>query len=84
MNNEMIVRLLPLAVFLGVMGWIVLRSRRSCILQEDSMARQKEMAPRLLESIEMQKEALQVAHKQLEAAAMLLEEIRALRGDLKK
>ena len=84
MNKEIVFRLLPLFVFLGAMIWLVFRSRRSYSLQEDSVARQKEMTPRLLESIELQKEALAVAKKQLDSSNLLLEEIRALRNDLKK
>ena len=84
MNADNIIRLLPLIVFLGVMIWLLRRSRSSYQLQADSVARQKEMTPRLLESIDLQKEGLEIAKKQLEATNKLLEEISALREALKK
>ena len=83
MNPELTLRLLPTALFLGVMAWILWRSRRSYRLQEDSVARQKEMTPRLLESIELQREGLAVGQKQLEALQKLLDELQALRADRK-
>lgn len=81
MNAELIFRLLPTALFLGIMVWVLWRSRHSYRLQEDSVARQKEMTPRLLESIELQREGLAVGQKQLETLQTLVEEIRALRAD---
>ena len=84
MNTDSIIRLLPLIVFLGVMIWLLRRTRNSYQLQADSVARQKEMTPRLLESIDLQKEGIEIAKKQLDATTKLLEEIRALREVLNK
>ena len=84
MNTDSIIRLLPLIVFLGVMIWLLRRTRNSYQLQADSVARQKEMTPRLLESIDLQKEGIEIAKKQLDATTKLLEEIRALREVLIK
>lgn len=81
MNAELIIRLLPTALFLGIMVWVLWRSRNSYRLQEDSVARQKDMTPRLLESIELQREGLAVGQKQLETLQALVEEIRAWRAD---
>lgn len=84
MNTDSIIRLLPLIVFLGVMIWLLRRTRNSYQLQADSVARQKEMTPRLLESIDLQKEGIEIAKKQLDATTKLLDEVRALREVLKK
>lgn len=84
MNTELLIRLLPLFVFLGLMIWLLGRSRRAYRLHEDSVARQKEMTPRLLESIELQKEGVEIARKQLDATTRLVEEIQALRSELKQ
>ena len=84
MNTDSIIRLLPLIVFLGVMIWLLRRTRNSYQLQADSVARQKEMTPRLLESIDLQKEGIEIAKKHLDATTKLLEEIRALREVLNK
>lgn len=82
MNVKTLVDLLPVAVFLGIMLWVMRRSRNSYRIQEEAAARQKEMEPRLLESIELQREGLAVGQKQLEALQKLLDEIQALRADL--
>ena len=84
MNTDSIIRLMPLIVFLGVMIWLLRRTRNSYQLQADSVARQKEMTPRLLESIDLQKEGIEMAKKQLDATTKLLDEVRALREVLKK
>lgn len=84
MNTDSIIRLLPLIVFLGVMIWLLRRTRNSYQLQADSVARQKEMTPRLLESIDLQKEGIEIAKKQLDATTKLLDEVRALREVLNK
>lgn len=84
MNTDSIIRLMPLIVFLGVMIWLLRRTRNSYQLQADSVARQKEMTPRLLESIDLQKEGIEIAKKQLDATTKLLDEVRALREVLKK
>ena len=52
-------------------------------LQEEAAARHRDLTPRLLESIEWQREGLAVGRQQLETLQKLLEEIRALRADLK-
>ena len=84
MNTDSIIRLLPLIVFLGVMIWLLRRTRNSYQLQADSVARQKEMTPRLLENIDLHKEGIEIAKKQLDATTKLLDEVRALREVLKK
>ena len=84
MNTDSIIRLLPLIVFLGVMIWLLRRTRNSYQLQADSVARQKEMTLWLLESIDLQKEGIEIAKKQLDATTKLLDEVRALREVLKK
>ena len=84
MNTDTIMRLLPAIIMLGVMIWLLGRTRRSYQLQADSVARQKEMSPRLIESIDLQKEGVEIAKKQLESTNRLIEEISALREELKK
>lgn len=83
MNPDLIIRLIPVALFLGILLWFGRRSRNAYRLQEEAVARQKEMMPRLLESIDWQREGLAVGRKQLETLQTLLDEIRALRADLK-
>ena len=82
MNPDLIIRLIPVALFLGILLWYGRRSRNAYRLQEEAVARQSEMQPRLLESIELQREGLAVGQKQLEALQKLLDEIQALRADL--
>lgn len=84
MNTDTVMRLLPAIIMLGVMLWLLAKSRRSYQLQADSVARQKEMSPRLIESIDLQKEGVEIARKQLEATNRLVEQITALREELKK
>ena len=81
MNPELILRLLPTLLFLGTLTWLIGRSRQSSRLQEDWAARQRELHPRLLDSIEMQRQGLELAKRQLETAEKLLGEVRALRAE---
>lgn len=81
MNPDLIIRLIPVALFLGILLWYGRRARNAYRLQEEAIARQKEMQPRLLESIELQREGLAVGQKQLEALQKLLDEIQGLRAD---
>ena len=83
MNPELVVRLAPVAVFLVILLWFGRRSRNAYRLQEEAAARYRELTPRLLESIDWQREGLAVGRKQLETLQALLDEIRALRADLK-
>ena len=84
MNTESVVRIIPLFVFLGAMIWLLGRSKRFYRLQDASVARQQEMAPKILESLNLQRAGLEIDQKQLETSLQLLDEIKALRNDLSK
>ncbi len=83
MSTENIIHLLPTIIFLAIMVWLLLRMRRSYQIQSDSAKRQKEMTPRLIESVELQKAGIELARKQLEATHRLIEEISSLRKEWK-
>jgi len=84
MQVDAIIKLLPVAVLLGFVIWLVVRSRRSYRIQEESTARQKEMMAPFFESVELARYSAEIARSQLEVSQELLAELKALRSEMKR